>query len=110
MRYAKPIRRPLRWPSRGGQRGRKALLKSHRAEITGLTAAGDVHTLRADAAEQEASRERAAREELAAQLRATRTALQEESTKRAEQDRQVTELRVEVEQLHAAERGRAKGK
>ncbi|WP_433444925.1 hypothetical protein [Nonomuraea sp. CA-141351] len=67
-------------------------------------------TGRAEATEQEAGRERAAREDLATQLRATQTALQEESTNRAELDRQLTESRAEVEQLRATERGRAKGK
>lgn len=55
-------------------------------------------------------RERTAREDPARQLRATRSSLQEESTKQAALNTQVTELRAELEQLRRAERGRSKGK
>ncbi|MFI7470588.1 hypothetical protein [Nonomuraea sp. NPDC049646] len=91
------------------QRQRR-FLGSPTPEINALTAAGDAHARRADAADQEASRERAAREDLATQLRTAQTALQEERTKRTELDRQLTALRTEVDQLRVAERGRGKSK
>ncbi|MFI9842262.1 hypothetical protein ACIHFD_34870 [Nonomuraea sp. NPDC051941] len=54
--------------------------------------------------------ERTAREDLARQLRPTRSSLQEESTKQDALNTQVTEFRDELEQLRGAERGRSKGK